>query len=92
MLPDDPEVLMNYGYTLYLVSRFNEAVTNLKKALEIQPIYPEANYNIALAYSRLGQYTLAREHWEKVIEQSPDSSLAKKSSEFVKKIKESEKR
>jgi len=92
MLPDDPEVLMNYGYTLYLVSKFNEAVTYLKKALEIQPIYPEANYNIALAYSRLRQYTLAREHWEKVIEQSPDSSLAKKSSEFVKKIKESENR
>jgi len=91
LLPDDPEVLMNYGYTLYLASRFNEAVTNLKKSLEIQPNYPEANYNIALAYSRLGQYSLARQHWEKVIEQSPGTPLADKSAEFVKKIKESEK-
>jgi tetratricopeptide (TPR) repeat protein len=92
MIPDDPEVLMNYGYTLYLASRFNEAIANLKKALEIQPNYPEANYNIALAYSRIGQYKLAGQHWEKVIEQAPDSPLANKSAEYVKKIKESEKR
>ena len=92
LIPDDPEVLMNYGYTLYLASRFNEAVTNLKKALEIQPNYPEANYNIALSYSRLGEYTLARQHWEKVIEQAPDTSLANKSAEFVNKIKDSENR
>ncbi len=90
MLPDDAEVNMNYGYTLYLDSKFNEAIKYLKKALEIQPNYAEANYNIGLAYSRIGEYKLARQHWEKVIEQAPDSPMATKAADFVDKIKKSE--
>jgi len=78
---------MNYAYTLYLDSMFSEAIEKFKKALEIQPNYPEAHYNIALAYSRTGEYQLARKHWEKVIEQAPQSSLASKSAEYIGKIK-----
>jgi protein O-GlcNAc transferase len=88
--PNDPEILMNFGYTLYLANMFNEAITLLKRAIELQPIYPEAHYNIALAYSRTGDYKLARQHWEKVIEQSPKSPIADKATEFVNKIKKSE--
>ncbi|MGB9596664.1 MAG: tetratricopeptide repeat protein [Candidatus Poribacteria bacterium] len=90
MLPDDAEVNMNYGYTLYLESKFNEAIKYLKKALEIQPNYAEANYNIGLAYSRIGEYKLAKQHWEKVIEQAPDTPMAAKAADFVDKIKKSE--
>jgi len=90
MLPDDAEVNMNYGYTLYLASRFNEAIKYLKKALEIQPNYAEANYNIGLAYSRIGEYKLARQHWEKVIELAPDTPMATKAADFVDKIKKSD--
>lgn len=85
--PDDAEINMNYGYTLYLGSMFNSAIEYLKKALEIQPNYPEAHYNIALAYSRIGEYNLAREHWEEVVKLSPGSSLADKASEFLEKLK-----
>ncbi len=78
---------MNYGYTLYLGSMFSTAIEHLKKALEIQPNYPEAHYNIALAYSRVGEYNLAREHWEKVVKLSPGSPLAEKANEFLEKFK-----
>jgi tetratricopeptide (TPR) repeat protein len=89
LLPNDPEVNMNYGYTLYLASKFNEAIKHLKKALEEQPNYAEANYNIGLAYIRIDDYKLARQHLEKVIEQAPGSSMALKATEFVDKIKNS---
>jgi tetratricopeptide (TPR) repeat protein len=89
LLPNDPEVNMNYGYTLYLASKFNEAINHLKKALEEQPNYAEANYNIGLAYIRIDDYKLARQHLEKVIEQAPGSSMALKATEFVDKIKNS---
>ncbi len=85
--PNDAEVNMNYGYTLYLGSMFSSAIEHLKKALEIQPDYPEAHYNIALAYSRIGEYNLAREHWEKVVKLSPGSSLADKANDFLEKLK-----
>lgn len=85
--PDDPEILMNFGYTLYLAKMFNDAIIRLKRAIELQPVYPEAHYNIALAYSGIGEYELAREHWEKVIEQSPNTPIAEKSVEFISRMK-----
>jgi len=88
--PDDAEILMNYAYTLYLDRMFESAIVRYKKALEIRPDYPEANYNIALAYSRVGKYQLALQHWERVIELSPQSELASKAAEYVKKIRESQ--
>lgn len=87
--PDDPDILNNYGYTLYLDRMFNEAIDKLKKALEIQPDYLEANYNLALAYNGVKNYDMALKYWERVIELSPQSDLAAKSSEYAQKIKKS---
>ena len=91
MKPDDAEVLMNYAYTLYLGLMFDSAIDYYKKALEIQPDYLEANYNIALAYNRVGKTDLARQHWERVIEIWPDSRLAIRSADYLSKIKKSPK-
>jgi tetratricopeptide (TPR) repeat protein len=88
--PDDAEILMNYGYTLYLGMKFESAIDYYKKSLEIDPNYLEANYNIALAYNRVNKYDLARQHWEKVIDIWPGSRLAIKSEEFLEKLKKSQ--
>lgn len=87
--PDDPEILNNYGYTLYLDRMFNEAIDKFKRALEIMPDYIEANYNIALAYSAVRDYDMALKHWEKVVELAPQSNIANKSADFIQKIKDS---
>jgi tetratricopeptide (TPR) repeat protein len=87
--PDDPEILMNYAYTLYLDRMFSSAIERYKKALEIRPDYPEANYNLALAYMGVREYQLALQHFEKVIELAPQSELASKAAGYVQKIKES---
>jgi len=87
LIPDDAEVLMNYAYTLYLDELFNEAISKFKKAIDIQPNYPRAHYNLALSYRAVRKYDLARQHWEKVMEQVPGTPLADKAEEFVSKMK-----
>ena len=88
--PDDAEILMNYGYTLYLDRLFSEAIEKLKKAIDIQPDYPEAHYNLALSYKATQKYELARQHWEKVMKLAPGTPLADRAAEFVDTMKASE--
>ena len=90
--PDDAEILNNYAYTLYLDKMFNDAIDKYSKALEIQPDYPEANYNLALAYSRVGKHQLALKHWEKVIKLAPESRMAVRSAEYAREVKKSQKK
>ena len=88
--PDDSEILANYAYTLYLNRMFNDAIEKYKRALEIQPDYPQANYNLALAYSRVGEYDLALQHWERVVKLSPQSDLASKAADYIDRVRESQ--
>ena len=88
--PDDAEILMNYAYTLYLDRSFTQAIDMFKKAIEIQPDYPEAHYNIALAYKAVGKHKLAKQHWNSVIELAPGTPMADKAKEFIGKTQSSE--
>lgn len=87
--PDDAEILMNYAYTLYLDRLFSEAIDKFKKAIAIQPNYPEAHYNLALAYKATEKYQLARQHWEQVMELVPGTPLSDKAEEFLDRMKKS---
>jgi tetratricopeptide (TPR) repeat protein len=69
---DDPEALMNYGYTLYLDKNFSGAIANYLHALQFDPNSVQIHYNIALAYDANGQKTLALEEWRKVVDLDPD--------------------
>lgn len=86
---DDAEILMNYGYTLYLDRLFNEAIDNFTKAIEIQANYPEAHYNLALAYKAARKYDLAKQHWQKVMSLVPGTPMADKSREFLNRMEKS---
>ena len=88
--PDDAEILMNYAYTLYLDRLFSEAIDKFKKAIEIQPDYPQAHYNLALSYRAVGKHDLAQLHWEKVVQLVPGTPLADKAREFMRATKGSE--
>lgn len=46
----------------------NEAIAKFRKAIEINPDYAEAHNNLAIAYYLNGEYGLAIEHCDKVIE------------------------
>jgi tetratricopeptide (TPR) repeat protein len=69
---DDPEALMNYGYTLYLNKNFSGAIENYWHALKFDPNSAQIHYNLALAYDANGQKTLALEEWRKVVDLDPN--------------------
>lgn len=72
----DPELLYNYGCALDFLGDFYEepiyyekAIQVLSKALHIEPNYVHARYNLALAYSHLGELAADLECFSKAIEQ-----------------------
>ncbi|MFQ6043387.1 MAG: tetratricopeptide repeat protein [Candidatus Poribacteria bacterium] len=69
---DDPEALMNYGYTLYLDRDFAGAIENYLHALKFDPNSAQLHYNLALAYDANGQKTVALQEWRKVVDLDPD--------------------
>ena len=49
----------NYGYLLYCVNQFEEAITSYKKTLELNPLFPRAHYLLAKVYLSQGKPELA---------------------------------
>ena len=69
---DDPETLMNYGYTLYLDRNFSGAIENYLRALKFDPNSTQVRYNLAIAYEASGQKSLALQEWRSVLDLDPE--------------------
>lgn len=72
----EPEWLYNYGCALDLLGDFTENIHHYEKAieaftraLELDPIYLHARFNLALAYSHLAEATADVDHYCKSLEQ-----------------------
>lgn len=65
----------NYGGFLYTEGRRTEAMEHYRRALRIDPDYPEAWQNIGLEYLRQGKVRAAIEAFEKALKEKPNSSL-----------------
>jgi Flp pilus assembly protein TadD len=61
--PDDPRVLNNLGYSLYLDDRYDEALGRLKQAARLAPRSAHIQNNLALVYGRLRKYDDAFRHF-----------------------------
>ncbi len=66
--PEDPEVLMNYGYTLYLEKRYPEAIEYYLRSVKLDPDNAQTHFNLALAYELIKDKDKARTEWQRVIE------------------------
>ena len=64
--PAQAQVLYNLGNALFLLEKFEEAVDAYTKALAINES-TLCHYNIAVAYSDLGQLDKAAEHYQEAI-------------------------
>ncbi len=51
----DPELLCDYGYSLYLQGRFDAAEKQVRKALELRPHMARAHNNLAVILARTGR-------------------------------------
>ncbi|MCA1614154.1 MAG: tetratricopeptide repeat protein [Acidobacteria bacterium] len=63
--PNDPHILSNLGYSLYLDDRYQDALVRLKQATRLAPGNPHILNNLALVYGRLHKYGDAFKHFER---------------------------
>ncbi len=69
--PDFAEVLDNLGYLLVLRRQLPEAIIELERAVKLRPVYPQAHYHLALAYTGLGRTDDALSSYRTALEQEP---------------------
>ena len=79
----DARALFEDGYAAYKADRDEEAVEKLKRAVELSPDFPEANYRLGLAYRATKQreeadkaFGDAAKAYEKVTKREPKNSDA----------------
>jgi tetratricopeptide (TPR) repeat protein len=57
-----------YGYYLMLSGRLKEAESEMRRALELDPLSPVINANIGMCFYVARQYDAAIAHWQKALE------------------------
>lgn len=73
--PNNADAYLRYGYFLTAEGQFDEALIKLDKALELNPLSPIVQTDIALTHICARRYGTAIEHLEKVIAENPENSL-----------------
>lgn len=84
MAPNDTEVLMNYGYTLFLEKRFPEAIEYYQKTLKLEPNNIRTLYNLAVAYEHARQQKEALLTWKKIFRLDPNGKYGHTASKRIK--------
>jgi Flp pilus assembly protein TadD len=72
--PQDRVVHNELGRVLFLQRRYADAVRELQKTLEIDPEDLQANYNLMLCYTGLGDETRANQHRDRYLRFKADES------------------
>ena len=57
---------------------YNQAIVEYKKALEIDPDYSQAHFNLGFIYHKQGRFDEAAKEYEKVLILNPHFILAQK--------------
>lgn len=71
-----PWTWLLFGSALDRLGRHDEAEECLRKALEVDPDYDEAHYNLGYNYREEGKFALAEKHLRRAIEIDPKYALA----------------
>ncbi len=74
--PDSPVALSNLGTFFLSIEENEEAIRNLKRAFDLNPLYVDAAANLALAYFRADLYDLAGAQARKVLEIDAQNAIA----------------
>lgn len=67
----------NLAVALVNRGQFDEALAHFRKALEIEPNYPEAHNDLGIALARRGQRDEAALHFRRALESAPDNVEAR---------------
>jgi tetratricopeptide (TPR) repeat protein len=72
LAPDKPEVLRDFGLLMYLLGRYEEAVTNGRRAIELDPLSAISYLYLSFSLLALGKSKDAEAACRRALEISPD--------------------
>jgi tetratricopeptide (TPR) repeat protein len=80
-LPDSPQVADTMGWVLYQKGAYGSAAGQFEEALKLgakakSPDNPTVHFHLGMAYEKLGQAGLARQHLQRVLKINPTYSQA----------------
>ncbi len=70
--PNDPAIIDSYGWSLYKLGDFDEAIKYLERAMELSPSDPHINDHLGDAYFQIGRKNEAVFQWERALKLSTD--------------------
>jgi len=74
--PNDYNLLNSYSRLLTFSENYDEAIVNLRKAIQLQPTLPEAYINICLVYYYKKDYQKAKEELQNLLKKFPNNPTA----------------
>ena len=74
-MPNDEVAYNNRGKAKYKLGKYQDAIEDYNKAIELKPDYVDAYYNRGIAKANLGKFQEAIEDCNKVIELMPDCAI-----------------
>ena len=82
----DAEAQVEFGIKVAQKKLWREAMYRFEKAVELDPTYPAAWNNLAIAYEEQGNFTEANKAYAKAIELDPDNPLIRQNYDLFKEI------
>jgi Tfp pilus assembly protein PilF len=83
---DDAKKQVEFGIKVAQRGLWREAIYRWERAAEIDPSYPAAFNNLAVAYEHEGMFDKARKAYEKAIELEPNNAMIRQNYELFKEI------
>ena len=90
-IKDNAGIRLNLALAYINQERFDQAKDFLQKALSLKPRFSQAHFELAQLYLKEAKKDQAVNHFQKVILYSPRGDLAKKSHEYINRIRPNEK-
>lgn len=83
---DQAKKHVEFGIAVAQRGLWREAIYRWEQAAKIDPSYPAAFNNLAVAYEHEGQFEKARKAYERALELEPDNQLVRQNYELFKEI------
>ena len=83
---DDAKKHVEFGITVAQKGLWREAIYRWEQAVKIDPSYPAAYNDLAVAYEHEGNFDKARQSYEQALKLDPENQLIRQNYELFKEI------